>query len=382
MAPGLYVHVPFCVRKCVYCDFYSVETRTRSGQPTDANLGQDRFLEALELEFQRLPTPFAPATIFIGGGTPTELSGPNLQRLFELIHAYIDVDHVTEWTCEINPGTLTEAKAKRVRKSGVNRVSLGAQSFDAQNLKFLGRIHGPDDIASAFQLLRDTGFDNINLDLIYGIPQASLESVARDIDQICALDPEHVSCYCLTFEEGTPLMGMKRRGEVTETDDDSELAQYKVIRQTLEQAGFEQYELSNFSKPSRRCAHNILYWTGGEYLGCGPAAHSHWQGIRKANHRRLSPWSQDLLAGKAPLQFEERLEPEAKAREILVNWLRLIDGVPRSGFKQVTGYDWKDLVGTEIEKLDRLGVLVQGPNTLRLSESGLFVSDRVFAELI
>ncbi len=382
MAPGLYVHVPFCVRKCIYCDFYSVETGLRSGQPADVRVGQDHFLEALELEFQRLPTPFSPGTIFIGGGTPTELSDSNLERLFELIHTYIDVRQVSEWTCEINPGTLTAAKAQLVRESGVNRVSLGAQSFDARNLEFLGRIHGPDDIASAFHLLRDIGFDNINLDLIYGIPQASLESVVGDIEQICALDPEHVSCYCLTFEEGTPLMGMKRRGEVTETDDDTELDQYKVIRQTVEQAGHEQYELSNFSKPNRRCAHNVLYWTGGDYLGCGPAAHSHWQGSRKANHRRLSPWSQALQAGKPPLQFEERLEPEAKAREILVNWLRLIDGVPRSAFKAVTGYDWTDLVGTEIEELVCLGVLLEEQDCLRLTNAGLFVSDRVFAELI
>lgn len=400
---GLYVHVPFCVRKCVYCDFYSVETTSRSGVPTGKAADQGLYLQALEAEFRRFSTDFAlekrrgqspdpqsppasgafsPTTIFIGGGTPTELSDEHLRRLFELIHLYVPTADVAEWTCEVNPGTLTVAKANILRRHGVNRISLGAQSFDVRNLQFLGRIHSPGDIDAAFHLLRDTDFTNINLDLIYGIPDSPRDCLSLDLDRILDLDPEHISCYCLTFEEGTPLMGMKQRGQVRAVADEDELEQYQMIRDTLRAAGYEQYEISNFAKPGRRCAHNRLYWIGGEYIGCGPAAHSHWRGNRMANHRRLQPWSQALLAGDRPVQFEERLEPEAKAREILVSWLRLIEGVPKKEFLSVTGYDWLDLAGTQIKELQDLGMLVLKKDTLRLSEAGLFVSDRVFAELI
>ena len=220
---GLYIHIPFCVRKCRYCDFYSVPVRRRDGL-------RSRFLQALDIELQKLPKDFLPQTIFIGGGTPTSLDAPELAGLFESVKKRVDVSKVTEWSCEANPGTLDWEKAKLLRDAGVNRVSLGVQSFDPQNLAFLGRIHSSTEAKDAYQLLRDAGFENINVDLMYGIPGSSREILERDLALIANLDPEHVACYCLMFEEGTELTRLRDAGSVAEIEDEEELEQYRLIR--------------------------------------------------------------------------------------------------------------------------------------------------------
>ena len=381
---GLYLHIPFCVRKCIYCDFYSLETlkgpipdRLKAPLPDHSE-----FLDALERELAGLPDGFRPETIFIGGGTPTELSDANLQRLLQMIRTHTDLGALIEWTCESNPGTLTADKARMLLDAGINRISMGVQSFDPANLEFLGRIHGPDDVLTGYTLLRDTGFTDINLDLIYGIPTSDLDKTRADIDRVTGLNPEHVSCYCLTFEEGTPLMDMKRKGYVTEVDGELEREQYQAIRSSLRTAGYTQYEISNFARPGRGCRHNQLYWGQGEYVGCGPSAHSHWQGRRYANVRSLRRYCRALLHGESAVDFEEQLPPEAKARETLVMGLRRMAGVSRDAFRDATGYDYRALSGAQIEYLCGIGMLEDKNDILRLSEEGLFVSNSVFAELV
>jgi oxygen-independent coproporphyrinogen III oxidase len=385
MNTGLYIHIPFCVRKCLYCDFYSLETM-RGPIADRLNAPQENrpeFMQALSLEFSLLPPDFRPTTIFIGGGTPTELSEHDLALLFKEIHQTIHVSDVQEWTCECNPGTLTKRKAALLKESGVTRVSLGAQSFDSANLEFLGRIHASGDIEVAVDLLRQTGFNNLNLDLIYGIPGSSLEKTKRDVQRALALNPEHLSCYCLTFEENTPLMGLKQKGFVLEVEDDIELSEYRAIRALIRDAGYAQYELSNFAKPGYACRHNLLYWGDGPYLGCGPSAHSHWKGRRYANVRHLRKYVRALLDDHKPaLDFEEALPPEAKAKETLVMWLRRLEGVPRDAFQRATGFDYADIGGDALKDLTACGMLEENGNQLRLTEQGLFVSNSVFAELI
>lgn len=378
---GLYVHVPFCLRKCLYCDFYSVETcPDRSTQPEQAD--QTGYLTALEHELRRLPDNFQPDTIFVGGGTPTELSETNVQRLLDLIRSHVSLDAVREWTCELNPRTLTVSKARRLKKSGVNRVSLGVQSFDHDLLKFLGRQHVPEDVHTGYALLRDTGFQNISLDMMYGIPGSDTNTVQADMEHVIALGPEHVSCYGLIYEKGTRLKEMKAQGLVTEVDAEKERAQYDLVRAMLKRAGYEHYELSNFAQPGRDCLHNRLYWEGREYIGCGPAAHSHWHERRYANVRDLQQYIRDLTNGDSPVDFEETLAPEAKARETLVMGLRLLEGVRRDVFRATTGYDYRALAGVQIDQLIAIGMLEENNNALRLTEQALFVSDRVFAELV
>ncbi len=371
--PGLYIHVPFCVRKCAYCDFYSIPC-------TEGH--QAVFLEGLEKELAGLPAGFRPETIFVGGGTPSSLAEADLARLLSMISRAVDLYHVQEWTLEVNPCTLTPQKAVCMASAGVNRVSLGLQSFDAGNLAFLGRMHSAEEGVQAFHLLRATGFSNVGVDLIYGIPGASRDTLARDLAKVIQLAPEHVSCYCLVFEEGTPLTELRNRAEILEVADEEELDQYNLIRDALNCAGLRQYEISNFARHGRECRHNLLYWSGGEYIGCGPAAHSHWKGRRYGNVRSLSSYCAALQDKDSPREFEEKLDPKAKARETLVMSLRRCDGVDRGFFKKDTGFDYRQLAGERIDWLCQLNLLEEKNDRLRLTEQGLFVSDSIFAELI
>ena len=375
---GLYVHVPFCVRKCGYCDFYSLP------QPKDkAAPDADRFLAALARELElSVPRDFRARTVFVGGGTPTELSAPDLARLLEMLAPFIPAD-VEEWTVEANPGTLTREKALLLQAAGVTRVSMGVQSLDPESLAFLGRIHSAEEAVASYRLLRELGFTNLNLDLIFGIPGSTRERLARDVAAVAALAPEHISCYCLLFEEGTPLFKLRERGLIFEVDEEEELAQYKLVREVLGGAGYAQYEISNFSRPGRECRHNLLYWGPGEYHGVGPSAHGHVGGVRAANVRDLGRYCGELLDGsRLPREFEERLDPEPKAREALVMGLRRIEGVSRARFRDETGLDLDGLCGATIDRLVGQGVLERAGDRVRLTERGLFVSDGVFAELV
>ncbi len=382
--PGLYVHVPFCVRKCLYCDFYSLPTgkgplaRRINTEAHDAGL----FLKALAAELESLPADFTPETIFIGGGTPTELSTPDFKRILDLIRDAVDPARIVEWSCESNPGTLTREKADLMRAAGVNRVSLGVQSFDPKALDFLGRIHSGDEAAAGYRLLRAAGFDNINLDLIYGVPGVARATLAGDLDTLVGLGPDHAACYCLIFEDGTPLAELRQQGFVKEVDDDEELEQYNLVRAKLGAAGYHHYEISNFAKPGRECRHNLLYWGPGRYIGCGPSAHSHWDGARFGNVRNLDQYCERWIDGKQARAFEERLEPEKKARETLIMALRRLEGLSGKDFKSATAFDLTELCGKEIEWLNQEGLLEREGDTIRLTERGLFLSDAVFAELV
>lgn len=381
---GFYVHIPFCVRKCVYCDFYSLPTATGplSARLTEPEPDQPDFLAALRRELEQLPDTFAPDTVFIGGGTPTELAPGDLDTLFRLLHDHVNLSRVVEWTCESNPGTLTGAKIETLLKHGVNRVSLGVQSFDPKNLEFLGRIHSSDEAREGVRLLRSLGVRNLNLDLIYGIPGAPVGSLDRDLESLVALEPDHAACYCLIFEDGTPLADMRNKGYVKEVDDETERREYEIVRARLRDAGFTHYEISNFARPGRECRHNLLYWSGAEYIGVGPSAHSHWSGTRSGNVRDLDAYCRRLLAGQGVRAFEERLDPDAKARETLVMALRRIDGITRAEFRAITGRDLDALCGGTLRWMSREGLVDDDGTRIRLTPGGLFVSDAIFAELV
>ncbi len=381
---GLYVHIPFCVRKCLYCDFYSVETSNCavSRRHEALELGQERFLRALEEELGSLPDAFSPDTVFIGGGTPTELSDQDFRSLLALIRQTIDAEHVIEWSCEANPGTLTEAKAAMFKPAGIHRVSLGVQSFQPANLEFLGRIHSGEEAEEAVALLREHGIANINLDLMFGVPGATMEMLQDDLRRLLALRPAHIACYCLTYEEGTPLTDLKERGFVRPLNPEQELEQYQEVIRTLKEAGYRHYEISNFALPGFECRHNLLYWSAGEYLGVGPAAHSHWAGARFGNVRSIDAWCSGLLSGSPAREFEERLEPAAKARETLVMSLRRLDGIDTDEFEKATGFAVESLYDGELSGLLGEGLLETHAGRLRLTEEGLYLSNRVFAELV
>ena len=363
MGPGLYVHVPFCARKCAYCAFFS-----RPAEPAAVAAWR----EGLARELAGLPEGFAPESVFLGGGTPTALAADDLARVLELLRARVDLRNAGEWTCEANPGTLTAAKLARLADGGVNRLSLGAQSFDAATLQRLGRIHAAAETRASVAQARAAGFANLGLDVIYGVPGTPFAAFQADLEEALALEPEHVSCYCLELEEGTPLAREAAAGRL-EISEDGQRAQFDWGRRRLAAAGFGHYEISNFARPGRECRHNGLYWSGGEYIGVGPAAHSHWRGARWGNTPELPEWTR---------AFTERLEPAAKARETLVMGLRRLAGWGRDEFRAATGGDWEALRGPEIARLAAAGLLVAGPDRLRLAEDALFISDAVFAELV
>ncbi len=376
MSPvGFYLHVPFCRRKCPYCDFYSIARE-------EGHAEQAAYVDALEHELRTLPADFKPQTVFIGGGTPTELATPLLARLLALLPQYIDLTDVQEWTCEANPGTFTTEKAQLLCEAGVNRLSIGAQSFQPSLLAFLGRIHGPDEIDAAAALARATGFPALNLDLIHSVPGSTPATLDADLDRVLAWSPEHIACYHLIIEEGTPFHRQRAQGTLQELDDDRQFAQYELARNRLREAGYTHYEISNFAKPGHKCRHNRLYWTGGAYIGCGPSAHSHWAGRRYANVRGLRPYLRHLRAGESPVSFSEELDPAAKARETLVMQLRELEGVNRIAFQQLTGIDYHDLCGPAIDRLCRESWLQESNGHLRLTEKALFLSDAVMAELV
>ncbi|MBC8206135.1 MAG: radical SAM family heme chaperone HemW [Kiritimatiellales bacterium] len=352
---GLYIHIPFCVRKCDYCAFYSEVSNDRKKQA--------QFFQALEKELNSLPPDFSPETIFIGGGTPT---APDFQTLAEFFPIFGKFNP-QEFSVEANPGTVDEAKLSLLRKSGLNRLSIGVQSFDFQCLETLGRIHSAEQAETAFRMARAAGFDNISIDLMFGTPGQTLAMLDADLTRALELGPEHIAIYNLMYEEGTPLA---ERNPVR-LDEELEREMYDHIRKRLADAGFVHYEISNFAKPGFECRHNLLYWTGGEYIGCGPAAHSHWQGTRWANVSDLD----DYCTNGPRREFEETLDSDAKERETLVMGLRLLDGV------EVSSKVWKKQQET-FQALEKAGLLVIEGRRVWLSGDALFVSDAVFAELV
>jgi len=369
---ALYVHVPFCRRKCLYCAFYSVAPPDRDRQR--------QYLRALERELAALPSGGF-RTVYIGGGTPTSLDAGFFERLLQLVGRRAGA--AEEWTCEANPESLTPAKIRLLQQAGVNRVSLGVQTFSVEGLRRLGRRHTPEDVRRAVAGLRAAGLENISLDLMYGLPGSDRGTVERDVAEALRLQPQHVSVYLLSVEEGTRFQRMQESGELVLPPEDELAGQYELIRQRLAAEGFRQYEISNFALPGYECRHNLVYWSAGEYYGCGPGAHSYAGGRRWANPADLERWSRSLLwEGKVEVEPDEELSPERRARELLVLGLRRVEGVDRRWFRDVTGFDYRELCAAAIRRLSELGLLREEADRLRLTERAYFVSDAVFRELI
>ncbi len=375
---ALYIHIPFCARRCVYCSFYTEALGRGTGR--DPRVGV--YLEALDLELSRLTDDYAPHTVFMGGGTPNALSADELRRLFALLHHRVDLSQVTEWTVEANPGLLTPERIVAIAEGGVNRVSLGAQSFQPHLLSFLTRDHGPEAVGEAVRRLREAGFENLSLDLMTGLPEQSIEGLDRDIDHLLDLAPDHCSAYCLEVHPGTPLARRVESGQVQEAAPDIQAAHYERLLGRLEAAGLAPYELSNFARPGRECLHNRMYWVGAEFAGVGPGAHSYRDGVRFHNPRNLEAWADALRDGRDPATGHDRIDAEARAREILVMWLRLDEGVPRNAFRERTGFDLDTLGGRPLREQIGQGWIENRPDRIRLAPRARFVSNAVFAELV
>jgi oxygen-independent coproporphyrinogen-3 oxidase len=374
---ALYVHVPFCAAFCSYCDFAS-ELR-------EAGL-VERYLNVLGKELRirvaALREPFAPETIFIGGGTPSALEVRELARLFEVLHSSADLSRAVEFTIEANPGSVDGPKLELMLRNGVNRISFGVQSFQPRLLALLGRIHGPEQARDAVRSARAAGFANISIDLMHGLPTESLDDLRRDMDEAAALQTEHVSAYGLSYEEGTPLGDAMRHGRIVSLSPEEEAAHYMAVMVGLEQAGLMQYEISNYARPGKESRHNLVYWRNEAYLGVGPAAASFISWHRSTNHAELSAYLAALESGGSATEKSEILDEAARAREALILELRLRRGVDPEEFKARWGTDCL-ASASALEWLFNEG-LMEGTSDgrYRISRRGLPVADSILAEFV
>ena len=370
-ARGLYIHIPFCFHKCHYCDFYSL---------VDRKDRQEAFAERLtdEVEAAARILNGSIETIFIGGGTPTLLAAPLWERLLEAIHAHLPIDRVREWTVEANPETVTPELAAVLTEGGVNRVSIGAQSFHPVHLNTLERWHDPENVARAVSIMRGAGITNINLDLINSIPGQTLEEWEDDLNHALALEPDHLSCYTLTYEPNTPMAARLRAGEFERADEDLEAAMYEHTRTRLAQAGFEHYEISNWARPGKQCAHNLLYWRNANWWPLGPGAAGHANGLRWKNAPNLGRYLDSH--GLPPAVEVERLDEYAQRGETLMLGLRLIEGMELQELGDLLPFD--DPRRSTIERFVQDGVMERTQSHIRLSDRGRLIADSVLSDLL
>jgi len=362
-AHHLYIHIPFCLQICPYCSFYKDIAGPGKADP---------LVEAVIREAELFGNRCAPRTVFIGGGTPTALSVTQLERLFDGLQRHLDFTDTDEFTIEMNPATVTARKAELLRGFGVNRVSMGVQSWDPHLLKLLGRVHDADQVRRSFAILREAGFDNLNLDLIYGIPGQSLGEWEESIRQTVDLQPEHISAYCLTYEEDTEFFERLTRGEFRE-DAESDAGFFERGMEMLSAAGYGQYEISNHARPGRECRHNLAYWEGADYLGLGPSAWSTIGERRWQNAPDTAAYVQAVQAGVRPLRNEEILPAATREAEKIAFGLRMNAGIDPARLAErhelITG-------------LREEGLLEDHGPRVRLTPRGRLLADEIAAELI
>ena len=367
-----YVHVPFCAHRCGYCDFTLVAGKDQLVEP---------YLQALARELEALEGRPEIDTLFFGGGTPTHLTPEQLGRLLRLVSdAFILADGY-EFSVEANPFGLTPEKVEILADCGVNRVSLGVQSFSAEILQTLERDHREAEIRTAVELLRPR-IGNLSLDLIFGVPGQSQADWHESLSRAVELSPVHISTYGLTFEKGTAVWSRRAKGGLTAVDDEVQRCMYEYAMDFLPEHGFAQYELSNFARPGAACRHNETYWLGLPYYGFGPGAASYRQGVRRTNHRSVTEWIRRVLEGRSGVQDEEQLSQEERAREALWLGLRRAAGIDRATFTSRFGVSLDQIAGDAIQEQGGLGLLIDDQRTIRLTREGRILADSVAEALL
>jgi oxygen-independent coproporphyrinogen-3 oxidase len=374
--PGVYLHIPFCLSKCGYCDFVSAPA------PPSAI---ERYVRALEREIRSSPEAGRPAgSLFLGGGTPSLLAEDQLARLLAAVRETFGLVPGAEVSIEANPGTVTAAKARRLVALGVTRVSLGVQSLDDDLLRRLGRHHTAAEALAAFAALREAGCGNLGLDLIHSLPGQTPAAFERDLARVIALGPEHLSLYALSVEEGTPFAAALARGALALPTEEEELAMLETARALTAAAGYEHYEISSFARPGRRCAHNMVYWTMGAYAGFGAGAHSFDPGpppVRRANTADAAAYVRRVEAGETAAASRETLSAAALAGETLMLGLRTADGVATDAFAQRFGAPPGALFPEALALGAERGWLAAADGRLRLTATGVLFSNEIFRRL-
>jgi oxygen-independent coproporphyrinogen-3 oxidase len=367
-----YVHVPFCAHHCGYCDFAVV---------TGKDHLIDRYLDALCAELAMLGEPQPVETLFLGGGTPTHLGPVQLERLLVALNRWFPLASGGEFTVEANPDNLSTERIAVLAAHGVNRISLGAQSFDHDLLRVLERTHDPSSVFRAVDRLRPH-IASVSLDLIFGVPGQTATRWRADLERALSLSPDHVSTYGLTYEKGTRLWKQQQRGQIVALDESAERDLYQQGIETLISAEFEHYEISNFAQPGRRSRHNQVYWANHAYFGIGLGAARYVMGRREMNTRDLSAYIRKITAGEPATQQSEALSPFERARETMAVQLRRCEGIDRQAFQVQTGFNLDQVANSALPHLIELGLLADNGWCVALTHQGKFVADGVIERLL
>ncbi len=372
MGLGLYVHIPFCVRKCLYCDFNSYPSKEYLiDDYIDAVLKEAGGYKEADID-----------TLFIGGGTPTVLSPGQFARLACGLADIFTLKNGIEFTSEANPGTLDKEKIAGLLKSSVNRLSIGAQSMDNRLLKKLGRIHNTVEFMADYEESRRAGFNNINVDLMFGLPDQTLSDWLSTVNDIAEKNPEHISCYGLAVEDGTPFKKMLDAGKLGLPNEDTEREMYWKAADILQSKGYVHYEISNFAKKGYECKHNLIYWKDASYIGLGAGAHSYYKGYRYANETIPEKYIDAVKNGDSAVTEREYIDKKNEMEEYFFTGFRLIEGIDINDFKKRFGHSLFDLYGKSVNKLLSLGLINVADNKMYLTNKGIDLSNQVFMEFM
>lgn len=373
---GIYIHIPFCVKKCRYCDFNSYKIDIEK---------KKRYIKALEKEieiYSKMDNKRKIDTIFLGGGTPSILKPDEIESIFEKLNSSFDISEDAEITMECNPGTLDEEKLNAMKKSGVNRLSIGLQAVQNDILEYIGRIHTFEEFEKTYNLVRKCGFDNVNIDLMYNLPNQREKEWMETLEKVVSLNPEHISAYSLILEEGTELCDMYERGEFTLSGDDTDIKMYRYTIDYLKKNGYMQYEISNYAKPGKECRHNIIYWKCDNYIGLGAGASGYIGNRRYSNIPEVDEYNETVEAGKLPVLSEEVLTDEEKFEELVFMGLRMNEGVLYEDFEKISGIDIRKYRKEIIERLKKDNFIECDENRIKLTQSGREISNKVFLDII
>lgn len=386
---SLYLHIPFCTHRCAYCDF-----NTYAGQEGLIPAYVDALRNEIKAAGQRTGSPRRVGTVFFGGGTPSLLSAPQFESILQTISTHFELTPSAELTFEANPGTVSADGLARLRQAGMNRISFGVQSANTEELRMLERVHSFSDVIDAVKWARQAGFDNLNLDLIYALPEQTLQTWQTTVQRVVALRPEHLSLYALTLEHGTPFGRWASRGLLPLPDPDLAADMYEWSAAFLAEHGYYQYEISNWALSGYQCRHNLQYWRNLDYLGLGAGAHGYADGVRYSNVLRIKTYIDRLTNIEYPISNiafpttpttvnHHRNTPHEDMQETMMTGLRLtVEGISASVFQERFGLALTDVFGKEIDELLGLGLLEWAGESLRLSERGRLLGNQVFMRFV
>lgn len=373
---GLYIHIPFCVRKCEYCDFLSWSAGEEE---------REQYVEALLLEiesYREFAKGYRVSTVFIGGGTPSVLLPKQMERILQKVYEVFELEKRPEITIEINPGTVNEEKLQCYKENGVNRLSMGLQSVNNEKLRLLGRIHTYQDFVGSYELARKVGFDNISLDLISSIPGQTLQDWKKELETAVAQKPEHISVYQLIIEEGTPFYEKYVEHPELLPDEETSREIYLWTGKFLKEAGYEQYEISNYTKPGKESRHNLKYWERGDYLGLGLGAASMVRNIRMSNTKDMKTYLERCTQPKTMREDVQFLEEPRQMEEFMFLGLRKTRGVSKKEFRRTFGREMDMVYEKALHKCLENGMLLEHKDRIFLSEEGTLLSNMVLSEFL